>query len=46
MQGVVRLLYVTPEKVAKSRWFLELMERLDEKNLFKRVIVDEAHCVS
>ena len=34
--GAVRLLYVTPEKVVQSKWFLEMMQKLDEKGMFKR----------
>ena len=40
----MRLLYVTPEKVVQSKWFLEMMQRLEDKGMFKRVIIDEAHC--
>ncbi|EFC45808.1 predicted protein, partial [Naegleria gruberi] len=41
-----RLLYVTPEKISRSETFLNILRRLHERGLFKRVVVDEAHCVS
>lgn len=40
----VRLLFVTPEKVAKSDSLIRLLRGLHNEGRFKRVIVDEAHC--
>ncbi|KAK9677216.1 hypothetical protein RND81_11G128900 [Saponaria officinalis] len=41
-----KLLYVTPEKVAKSDVFVRNLEKLYSLNLLARVVIDEAHCVS
>ncbi|KAG2389637.1 hypothetical protein C9374_014197 [Naegleria lovaniensis] len=41
-----RLLYVTPEKISASASFVNILRKLYDRGLFKRVVVDEAHCVS
>ncbi|KAF8084229.1 hypothetical protein N665_0728s0016 [Sinapis alba] len=41
-----RLLYVTPEKVAKSDSLLRHLESLNSHSLLARFVIDEAHCVS
>ncbi|XP_071736867.1 ATP-dependent DNA helicase Q-like 4A [Rutidosis leptorrhynchoides] len=41
-----KLLYVTPEKVAKSDFLLRQLEHLHARDLLDRIVVDEAHCVS
>ncbi|KAI5593411.1 hypothetical protein BDE02_03G013400 [Populus trichocarpa] len=41
-----RLLYVTPEKVAKSDVLLRHLESLNGRGLLARIVIDEAHCVS
>ncbi|KAF0979745.1 hypothetical protein FDP41_000898 [Naegleria fowleri] len=41
-----RLLYVTPEKISASTSFVNILRKLYDRGLFKRVVVDEAHCVS
>ncbi|XP_068329052.1 ATP-dependent DNA helicase Q-like 4A isoform X1 [Pyrus communis] len=41
-----KLLYVTPEKVAKSDALLWQLENLNARQLLARIVVDEAHCVS
>lgn len=41
-----RLLYVTPEKVAKSDVLLRNLESLNGRGLLARIVIDEAHCVS
>ncbi|CAL9238008.1 unnamed protein product [Arabidopsis halleri] len=41
-----KLLYVTPEKVAKSESLLRHLESLNSRSLLARFVVDEAHCVS
>ncbi|TKY71366.1 ATP-dependent DNA helicase Q 4A [Spatholobus suberectus] len=41
-----KLLYVTPEKVAKSDVLLRHLENLHVRDLLARIVVDEAHCVS
>ncbi|KAJ8452816.1 hypothetical protein Cgig2_014579 [Carnegiea gigantea] len=41
-----KLLYVTPEKIAKSDVFVRHLERLHSRELLARIVIDEAHCVS
>nr|GEU62132.1 ATP-dependent DNA helicase Q-like 4A isoform X1 [Tanacetum cinerariifolium] len=41
-----KLLYVTPEKVAKSDVLLRQLENLYARELLDRIVIDEAHCVS
>ncbi|GAV61187.1 DEAD domain-containing protein/Helicase_C domain-containing protein/HRDC domain-containing protein/RQC domain-containing protein [Cephalotus follicularis] len=41
-----KLLYVTPEKVAKSDMLLRHLEGLNARDLLSRIVIDEAHCVS
>ncbi|KAK1374273.1 DNA helicase [Heracleum sosnowskyi] len=41
-----KLLYVTPEKVAKSDVLLRHLENLYSRQLLARIVIDEAHCVS
>ncbi|CAI9287158.1 unnamed protein product [Lactuca saligna] len=41
-----KLLYVTPEKVAKSDALLRQLENLYARELLDRIVIDEAHCVS
>ncbi|XP_022763289.1 ATP-dependent DNA helicase Q-like 4A [Durio zibethinus] len=41
-----KLLYVTPEKVAKSDVLLRHLDSLNTRDLLARIVIDEAHCVS
>lgn len=41
-----KLLYVTPEKVAKSDVLLRQLELLNARGSLARIVIDEAHCVS
>ncbi|WCJ18349.1 ATP-dependent DNA helicase Q-like 4A [Euphorbia peplus] len=41
-----KLLFVTPEKVAKSDVLLRHLESLNARGLLDRIVIDEAHCVS
>ncbi|KAG6556304.1 hypothetical protein Mapa_002246 [Marchantia paleacea] len=41
-----KLLYVTPEKIAKSDSLCRNLENLYKRDLLNRIVVDEAHCVS
>ncbi|ERM97820.1 hypothetical protein AMTR_s00118p00027960 [Amborella trichopoda] len=41
-----KLLYVTPEKIAKSDVLLRHLADLHNRELLARIVVDEAHCVS
>ena len=42
----LKLLYVTPERLAMSTNFRDILEKLHRANLLARIVVDEAHCVS
>lgn len=42
----IKLLYVTPEKIAKSKRFMQILEKLYRNNRLARIVVDEAHCAS
>ncbi|KAG0568238.1 hypothetical protein KC19_6G005000 [Ceratodon purpureus] len=44
--GVYKLLYVTPEKIAKSDRLSQHLTSLYDRKLLARIVVDEAHCVS
>ncbi|NWU96039.1 BLM protein, partial [Upupa epops] len=43
---VVKLLYVTPEKVCASGRLMSALENLYDRKLLARFVIDEAHCVS
>ncbi|XP_077728479.1 recQ-like DNA helicase BLM isoform X1 [Canis aureus] len=43
---IIKLLYVTPEKVCASNRLLSTLENLYERKLLARFVIDEAHCVS
>ncbi|KAM5171012.1 recQ-like DNA helicase BLM isoform 2-T3 [Mantella aurantiaca] len=43
---IIKLLYVTPEKVCASARLITTMENLYERKLLTRFVIDEAHCVS
>ncbi|THU95817.1 ATP-dependent DNA helicase [Dendrothele bispora CBS 962.96] len=42
----IKLIYVTPEKIAKSKRFVALLQKLDRAEKLARLVIDEAHCVS
>ncbi|RKP36667.1 P-loop containing nucleoside triphosphate hydrolase protein, partial [Dimargaris cristalligena] len=42
----IRLVYVTPEKIAKSKRFMSLLEKLYNAGQLARIVVDECHCCS
>ena len=42
----MKLLYVTPEKMAKSKTFMNKLQKSYEMGLFKRLAIDEVHCCS
>ncbi|XP_072509644.1 ATP-dependent DNA helicase Q1 [Notamacropus eugenii] len=42
----LKLIYVTPEKIAKSKMFMSRLEKAYEAGRFTRVAVDEVHCCS
>ncbi|XP_050758883.1 recQ-like DNA helicase BLM [Gymnogyps californianus] len=43
---VIKLLYVTPEKVCASSRLMSALENLYDRKLLARFVIDEAHCVS
>ncbi|NXN31817.1 BLM protein, partial [Nycticryphes semicollaris] len=43
---VIKLLYVTPEKVCASGRLMSALENLYNRKLLERFVIDEAHCVS
>ncbi|CAG0900109.1 unnamed protein product, partial [Darwinula stevensoni] len=44
--GDLKLLYVTPEKMAKSKRFMSKLQKCYELGLLARVAIDEVHCCS
>ncbi|XP_016951340.1 recQ-like DNA helicase Blm [Drosophila biarmipes] len=43
---MVKLLYVTPEKISSSTRFQDTLDALNSNNYISRFVIDEAHCVS
>ncbi|KAI8379702.1 P-loop containing nucleoside triphosphate hydrolase protein [Radiomyces spectabilis] len=41
-----KLLYVTPEKIAKSKRFVAKLDQAYEAGRLSRIVIDEAHCCS
>lgn len=41
-----RLIYVTPEKIAKSKRFMSKLTQAYEEGRLVRIVIDEAHCCS
>jgi len=44
--GTLKLLYVTPEKIAQSGSFGSALRNLASMGMLARFVIDEAHCVS
>lgn len=44
--GPVRLIYVTPERIAKSKRFIGALEKCYRSGRLGRIVVDECHCCS
>lgn len=42
----IKLLYVTPEKIAASQKFQSVLESLYKREKLARFVIDEVHCVS
>ena len=42
----LKLLYVTPEKLAKSKRFMNKLEKMYEMGRLARLVIDEVHCCS
>ncbi|GJX16087.1 ATP-dependent DNA helicase Q-like 2 protein [Tanacetum coccineum] len=45
-EGDLRVLYVTPEKVSKSKRFVSKLEKCHHAGLLSLISIDEAHCCS
>nr|XP_057931076.1 recQ-like DNA helicase BLM isoform X2 [Doryrhamphus excisus] len=45
-EPIIKLLYVTPEKVSASNKLISALQNLYERGLLARFVIDEAHCVS
>lgn len=41
-----KLVYVTPEKIAKSKLLMSRLDKSYNANLLSRIAVDEVHCCS
>ena len=42
----LKIIFITPERLARSDSLLRALDRLNERNLLDRVAIDEAHCES
>lgn len=45
-KATLKLLYVTPEKLAKSKRFMAKLEKMYQVGRFSRLVIDEVHCCS
>ena len=45
-QSDLKLLYVTPERIVKSKSLIAKLEKAKKEGLLQRFVVDEAHCIS
>ncbi|GAA5873316.1 hypothetical protein JCM3774_005939 [Rhodotorula dairenensis] len=43
---VVKLVYVTPERIEKSKTFVNTLQKMYDAGLLTRFVIDEAHCLS
>lgn len=44
--ATLKLIYVTPEKLAKSNYLMAQIEKMYEAGRFARLVIDEVHCCS
>lgn len=44
--GTLKLLYVTPEKLSKSKRFMSKLEKMYDLGRLSRIVIDEVHCAS
>jgi ATP-dependent DNA helicase Q1 len=44
--ATLKLLYVTPEKLSKSKRFMARLEKMYKVGRFARLVIDEVHCCS
>ncbi|KAI0073245.1 ATP-dependent DNA helicase [Panus rudis PR-1116 ss-1] len=42
----IKLIYASPEKIAKSSYLLPQIQRLANAGMLSRIVIDEAHCIS
>lgn len=42
----LKLIYVTPEKLSKNKFFMAQIEKMYEVGRFSRLVIDEVHCCS
>ncbi|KAL5724648.1 DNA helicase [Ranunculus cassubicifolius] len=45
-EGDLKVLYVTPEKISKSKRFMSKLEKCHHAGRFSLIAIDEAHCCS
>lgn len=45
-KATLKLIYVTPEKLAKSKRFMARLEKMYQLGRFSRLVIDEVHCCS
>ena len=45
-QPEAKIVYVTPERIAKSKKFITVLKKLYANGKLARIVIDEAHCVS
>ncbi|XP_044502444.1 ATP-dependent DNA helicase Q-like 2 isoform X2 [Mangifera indica] len=45
-EGELKILYVTPEKISKSKRFMSKLEKSHHVGRFSLIAIDEAHCCS
>jgi len=44
--STLKLLFVTPEKLAKSKQFMSKLQKANDLKLVSRIVIDEIHCTS
>ncbi|SCV70022.1 BQ2448_1416 [Microbotryum intermedium] len=45
-KDLIKLVYVTPERIDKSKTFINALSKMYDAGLIVRFVIDEAHCVS
>lgn len=45
-EPVLKLLYLTPEKIVASQKVVDLINSLYQRGKLSRFVIDEAHCLS
>ena len=44
MQPMLKIIFITPERLARSDALLRALDTLNQRKLLNRVAIDEAHC--